>query len=52
LKSSRKIGFDTARTELILTYNYVNILISNSITKRKNPFPKLNNIKTFESKNE
>ena len=52
-RTAEKIGFDIVRTELlqklILTYNYVNILISNSIAKRKISFPKLNNIKTFES---
>jgi hypothetical protein len=32
-----------------LTFNYVNILISNSIAKRKLSFPKLTTIKTFES---
>ncbi|WP_452231872.1 hypothetical protein [Lacinutrix sp. MEBiC02595] len=52
-RTAEKIGLKITKTDflqkLILTYNYVNILISNSIAKRKIAFPKLNNIKTFES---
>jgi hypothetical protein len=52
-RTAKKIGFEIVRTELIqtliLSYNYVNILISNSFAKRKLSFPKLNNVKTFET---
>jgi hypothetical protein len=48
-RTAEKIGFDIVRTgliqKLILTYNYVNILISNSISKRKISFPKLKILK-------
>lgn len=52
-RTAEKIGLKITKTDflqkLILTYNYVNILVSNSIAKRKIAFPKLHNIKTFES---
>ncbi|MBQ0786454.1 MAG: hypothetical protein KBT69_03075 [Oceanihabitans sp.] len=52
-RTAEKIGLKVIQTDflqkLILTYNYVNILISNSIAKRKIAFPKLTNIRTFES---
>jgi hypothetical protein len=52
-RTAHKIGLNSIKTDniqkLILTYNYVNVLISNSIAKRKISFPKLNTIKTFES---
>jgi hypothetical protein len=52
-KTAHKIGLNMIKTDiiqkLILTFNYVNILISNSIAKRKLSFPKLTTIKTFES---
>jgi hypothetical protein len=50
-RTAEKIGLKIIKTDftqkLILTFNYVNILIS--IAKRKISFPKLTNIKTFES---
>ena len=52
-RTANKIGLKFIKIDLlqklILTFNYVNILISNSIAKRKISFPKINNIKTFES---
>ncbi|WP_339833841.1 hypothetical protein [uncultured Flavobacterium sp.] len=52
-RTAEKIGLKIIKTDfnqkLILTFNYVNILMSNSIAKRKISFPKLTNIKTFES---
>ncbi len=52
-RTAEKIGLKVVQTDfiqkLILTYNYVNLLISNSIAKRKISFPKMSNIKTFES---
>jgi hypothetical protein len=52
-RTGHKIGLNSIKTDfiqkLILRFNYVNILISNSIAKRKISFPKLNAIKTFES---
>jgi hypothetical protein len=52
-RTEHKIGLNSIKTDfiqkLILRFNYVNILISNSIAKRKISFPKLNAIKTFES---
>ena len=52
-KTAHKIGLNIIKTDiiqkLILTFNYVNILISNSIAKRKLSFPKLTTVKTFES---
>lgn len=51
-RTANKIGLKVVKTDfiqkLILAYNYVNILISNSIAKRKVSFPKINNIRTFE----
>lgn len=52
-RTAQKIGFKTTKTDnlqkLILTYNYVNIMISNSIAKAKFSFPNLGKIKTFET---
>jgi hypothetical protein len=52
-RTAHKIGLNIIKTDiiqkLILTFNYVNILISNSIAKRKLSFPKLTTIRTFES---
>ena len=52
-KTARKIGFRIVETDILqkitLTYNYVNILISNSIAKNKLSFPKVNKTRTFES---
>lgn len=52
-RTANKLGLKIIKTDyiqkLILTYNYVNILISNSIAKRKISFPKISNIRTFES---
>lgn len=52
-RTANKLGLKIIKTDyiqkLILTYNYVNILISNSIAKRKVSFPKMSNIRTFES---
>ncbi|MFT6369382.1 MAG: hypothetical protein ACJAWH_000459 [Maribacter sp.] len=52
-RTANKIGFNSIKTDIIqkiiLIYNYVNVLISNSIAKRKISFPKMNTIKTFES---
>ncbi|WP_445721623.1 hypothetical protein [Flavobacterium sp.] len=51
-RTANKIGLKTTKTDfiqkLILTYNYVNVLVSNSIAKKKLSFPSMNNIKTFE----
>lgn len=53
-RTAEKIGFETVKTDpfqkIILTYNYFNILISNSIAKNKLSFPKLNKTKTFEAR--
>ncbi|WP_282072696.1 hypothetical protein [Polaribacter atrinae] len=52
-RTAEKIGFKIIETDflqiIILTYNYFNILISNSIAKNKLSFPKLNKTKTFEA---
>jgi hypothetical protein len=52
-RTAEKIGFKVVKTDVlqkaILTYNYFNILISNSIAKNKLSFPKLNKTKTFEA---
>ena len=52
-RTAEKIGFRIIETDflqkIILTYNYFNILISNSIAKNKLSFPKLNKTKTFEA---
>lgn len=51
-RTANKLGLKFIKTDyiqkLILTYNYANILISNSIAKRKIAFPKMTNIRTFE----
>lgn len=52
-RTAEKLGFTVTRTDIlqrfILTYNYFNILISNSIAKNRLSFPKLNNTITFET---
>ena len=52
-RTAKKIGLNIVRTDFlqkfILTFNYMNLLVSNSIAKNKIAFPKLNNIITFES---
>ena len=52
-RTARKLGLNIIKTDLsqtlILTFNYANILVSNSIAKGKIAFPKISNIKTFES---
>lgn len=52
-RTANKIGLRIIKTDfvqkLILVYNYVNILLSNSFAKKKLSFPSINNIKTFES---
>ena len=52
-RTAEKIGFKIVETDIlqkiILAYNYFNILIANSIAKNKISFPKLNEIKTFET---
>jgi hypothetical protein len=52
-RTARKLGFKIVKTEftqkLILTYNYVNLLISNSFAKGKITFPRLGKVKTFEA---
>ena len=52
-RTAHKIGLTIIKTDLIqkliLIYNYVNVLVSNSIAKRKLSFPKMDQIKTFES---
>ncbi|WP_299009380.1 hypothetical protein [uncultured Tenacibaculum sp.] len=52
-KTAEKIGFEIVETDIlqkiILICNYCNILISNSIAKKKLSFPKLNKTKTFEA---
>ena len=51
-RTASKIGFRKVKTDTIqqgiLIFNYVNILIANSIAKGKITFPKLTHIKTFE----
>ncbi|OBX23422.1 MULTISPECIES: hypothetical protein [Bizionia] len=51
-RTANKIGLKVVKTDffqkVILIYNYVNLLISNSIAKGKLAFPKLTHIKTFE----
>lgn len=51
-RTAHKLGLKTVNTDfiqtLILTFNYVNVLLSHSIAKRKIAFPKLTDIKTFE----
>ena len=52
-RTAHKIGLNIIKTDLlqtlILIFNYPNILISNSIAKGKVSFPRIGNIKTFES---
>lgn len=52
-RTAEKIGFKIVKTDLlqkmILTYNYFNIFISNSISKNKISFPNLKEIKTYEA---
>lgn len=52
-RTAKKIGFEICETDslqkIILYYNYFNILISNSIAKKKLYFPNLNNAKIFEA---
>lgn len=52
-RTAEKIGFKIVNPDLlqkaILTYNYPNILISNSIAKKQLSFPNLNRTKTFET---
>ena len=52
-RTAEKIGFKIIQTDIlqkiILTYNYFNIMISNSIAKNKLAFPNLNKIRTFEA---
>lgn len=53
-KTAKKIGFKVTKTDslqkTILTFNYFNILISNSIAKNKLSFPNLSKTRTFEAK--
>ena len=52
-RTAKKIGFKIIKTsftqKFILTYNYFNIMISNSFAKNKVSFPNLNETKTVES---
>lgn len=52
-RTAEKMGFEILETDLlqkaIITYNYFNILISNSIAKNKLAFPNLGKTKTFEA---
>lgn len=52
-RTAEKIGFKIVETDfsqkLILCFNYVPILISNSMAKKKVSFPNLNKTKTFEA---
>ncbi|WP_417367223.1 hypothetical protein [Flavobacterium beibuense] len=52
-RTAEKIGFKSVETDVlqkvILTYNYFNLLISNSIAKKKLAFPNLSKTKTFEA---
>ncbi len=52
-RTAKRIGFKVVETDgiqtLILIYNYINLLISNSIAKGKLSFPNLKEIKTFET---
>ena len=52
-RTAEKIGFKITKTDIlqkiILTYNYFNVLISNSIAKNKLSFPKLSKTKTFDA---
>lgn len=52
-RTAEKIGFTIVETDflqkLILSYNYFNLLILNSIAKNKVSFPNLKEIRTFEA---
>ena len=52
-RTAEKIGFKTVETDVlqkvIITYNYFNLLISNSIAKKELAFPNLSKTKTFET---
>jgi hypothetical protein len=52
-RTAKKLGFKIVKTnflqKLILTYNYVNLLVSNSIAQGKVTFPRLGKVKTFEA---
>jgi hypothetical protein len=52
-KTAEKFGFKIIETDIlqkfILTFNYFNILISNSIAKNRLSFPNLNKTITFEA---
>lgn len=52
-RTAERLGFRIVKTDLlqrlILTYNYFNILITNSIAKGKLSFPKLKETKTIET---
>lgn len=51
-RTANKMGLKIIKTDfiqkIILRYNFVNVLISNSIAKKKISFPRINKIKTFE----
>ncbi|QSS98257.1 hypothetical protein [Psychroflexus sp. ALD_RP9] len=52
-RTAQKIGFQVIETnvfqKMILSYNYFNILISNSLAKNRLAFPNINNTKSFEA---
>lgn len=52
-RTAEKIGFTAIKTDvtqmIILVFNYFNILLSNSIAKKRLSFPNLSNSKTFET---
>jgi hypothetical protein len=52
-RTAKKLGFEIVKTDflqkLILTYNYVNLLVSNSFAKGKITFPRLGKVKTLEA---
>ncbi|WP_299780247.1 hypothetical protein [uncultured Formosa sp.] len=52
-RTARRIGFKISETEIlqkmILIFNYFNILLTNSIAKKKLSFPNLSKTKTFET---
>ena len=52
-RTAQKIGFQVIETnvlqKVILSYNYFNILISNSLAKNRLAFPKISNTKSFEA---
>ncbi|WP_027075363.1 hypothetical protein [Maribacter antarcticus] len=53
VRTAEKLGFKIKKTDflqkMILTYNYFNLLISNSIAKNKISFPNLKKTRTFEA---